>query len=157
MNEIIFNSAKDVAVKVKKLADDAQMPTRGSAAAAGWDLYAHIPSGFVWIKPGETVLIDTGLSIAINDGWFGGIYARSGLAVKKGLVPINEPGVIDADYRGPVKVALYNHSDMTQRVDTGDRIAQMIFHKVPTAYWSEVDELDDTVRASGGFGSTGEK
>jgi len=157
MNEPIFNNVNSLEVNVKKLFDDARMPTRGSEGAAGWDLYAYIPNGFVWIKPRETVLIDTGLSMAISPGWFGGIYARSGLAAKKGLAPINEPGVIDADYRGPVKVALHNHSNETQRVDTGDRIAQMIFHKVPMTYWIEVDELDDTIRAEGGFGSTGEK
>jgi len=144
-------------VKVKKLVEDARTPTQGSEDAAGWDLYANIPNGFVLIYPQTTVMIDTGLSMAIPKGWCGGIYARSGLAAKKGLAPINEPGVVDADYRGPVKVALHNHGTEVQRVDTGERIAQMIFHKVPQVLWDEKEELDDTVRAAGGFGSTGSK
>ena len=147
----------NLTVQIKKLDENARIPTRGSEDAAGWDLYSCIPNGFVLIYPHETVLIDTGLSMAIPQGWFGGIYARSGLAAKKGLAPINEPGVVDSDYRGPVKVALHNHSMEVQRVETNERIAQMIFHKVPEVMWYEKDELDDTVRAEGGFGSTGTK
>ena len=150
----LVNSVK---VKVKKLSDEARMPTQGSQYAAGWDLYACIPDGFVWIKPGETVMIGTGLSMEFSPNWFGGIYARSGLAAKKGLAPINEPGVVDSDYRGEIKVALHNHGNETQRIDTGDRIAQMIFHTVPIVHWYGVDELNDTDRAAGGFGSTGNK
>ena len=147
----------DLSIGFKKLDNEARMPTRGSIYAAGWDLYADIPSGFVWIKPHETVKISTGLSIAIPNGWEGEIRPRSGLATKQGLRPANTPGTIDSDYRGPVIVALHNDSEETQRIDTGERIAQILFNKVPDVHWIEVPELDETARGEGGFGSTGSK
>ena len=148
-------------MKIKKLHPDAILPTQGSAAAAGYDLYSV---DILWIKPGETRLIHTGLAIEIPSGFWGGIYARSGLATKNGLRPANCVGVIDSDYRGEIMVAIHNDSDSIQHIDTGDRIAQLVFHQqvsiIPDEkgdLWEMVDELSNTDRASGGFGSTGNK
>lgn len=145
----------DLTVLVKKLYPDAQLPTRGSAAAAGWDLYAYIPEGLVEIFPHGTVKIKTGIALAIDEGWEGEIRPRSGLATKKGLRPANTPGTIDADYRGEVIVALHNDTYERMEVTNGERIAQLLFNKVPKVQWVEVEELDDTDRGAGGFGSTG--
>ena len=145
-------------VKVEKLYDDAQLPTKGSEEAAGWDLYAYVPDKMpIHLAPHTTTPISTGIAIDIESGWEGEIRPRSGIAAKRGLRPINTPGTIDADYRGPVIVALHNDSDYEQIVQHGERIAQMLFHPVPVVRWYEVNKLSETVRGAGGFGSTGEK
>jgi dUTP pyrophosphatase len=140
---------------IKKLHPKAVIPTLGSAAAAGYDLYSV---DAVCIEPGQTYLVHTGLAMEIPEGFWGGIYARSGLATKKGLRPANCVGVIDSDYRGEVMVALHNDSSNIQHIDAGDRIAQLIFHRcVYSDGFEEVEELSDTTRGEGGFGSTGTK
>ena len=145
-----------VNVRFKKLDPKAQIPTYGSAAAAGADLYALCDGGVV-IPAGETVLIHTGLSMEIPEGYAGLIYARSGLASKRGLAPANKVGVIDADYRGEIMVALHNHSAETQTITSGERIAQLVIAPFLHAEFEEVDDLSDTLRGAGGFGSTGTK
>ena len=142
-------------LKYKKLYEDTIIPTQGSAAAAGYDLYAHIPSDAVEILPHKTIKIGTGIAIALPDGTFGGIFARSGLASKKGLRPANCTGVIDSDYRGEVIVALHNDSDKIQTIENSERIAQLIILNYTTPTWTEVEDLDETDRGQGGFGSTG--
>lgn len=141
-------------MKIKRLHPDAIVPTLGSAAAAGYDLYALYPCD---LEPGSTYLIHTGWAMEIPDGFWGGIYARSGLATKKGLRPANCVGAIDPDYRGEVMVALHNDSASIQHINAGDRIAQLIFAEVwhPSDGLEEVEELSDTSRGEGGFGSTG--
>ena len=141
---------------IKKLDEKAILPTYGSAFAAGADLYACLEET-VTIAPGETKLIHTGLAMAIPEGLAGLIYARSGLASKRGLAPANKVGVVDSDYRGEVMVALHNHGSVEQTVEHGERIAQLVLAPVITAQFNVVDELDDTVRGAGGFGSTGTK
>ena len=143
-------------VKIKKLRANAQMPTYGSDFAAGADMYAAIDES-VTIAPGETKLIPTGLAFQIPVGYAGFVYARSGLASKRGLAPANKVGVIDADYRGEVMVALHNHGAAPQAVEPSERIAQMIIAPFITANYIFSDELDDTLRGEGGFGSTGRK
>ena len=143
-------------VNIKKLNKDAVIPTYGTAFSAGADLYACIEEK-VMINPGETAMIHTGLAVEIPVGYAGLVYARSGLASKKGLAPANKVGVIDADYRGELMVALHNHSLKPAEVERGERIAQMVITPFLTADFSEVEELSDTDRGSGGFGSTGEK
>ena len=143
-------------LRIKKLRDNAQMPTYGSEWAAGADMYAAIDEA-VTIDPNETKFIPTGLAFEIPEGYAGFIYARSGLACKKGLAPANKVGVVDADYRGEVMVALHNHGKEPQIVEAGERIAQMIIAPFITANFILSDELDDTVRGAGGFGSTGRK
>ena len=143
-------------LRIKKLRDNAQMPTYGSEYAAGADMYAAIDEA-VTIQPGETKFIPTGLAFEIPEGYAGFIYARSGLACKKGLAPANKVGVVDADYRGEVMVALHNHGTEAQTVEAGERIAQMIIAPFVAVNYIFSDELDDTVRGAGGFGSTGRK
>ena len=143
-------------LRIKKLRENAQMPTYGSEYAAGADMYAAIDEA-VTIEPNETKFIPTGLAFEIPEGYAGFIYARSGLASKKGLAPANKVGVVDADYRGEVMVALHNHGKEAQTVEAGERIAQMIIAPFITANFIFSDELDDTVRGAGGFGSTGRK
>ena len=143
-------------LRIKKLRDNAQMPTYGSEWAAGADMYAAIDEA-VTIEPNETKFIPTGLAFEIPEGYAGFIYARSGLACKKGLAPANKVGVVDADYRGEVMVALHNHGKESQTVEAGERIAQMIIAPFITANFIFSDELDDTARGAGGFGSTGRK
>ena len=143
-------------VRIKKLSENAKMPTYGTAYSAGADMYAATNEE-ITIKPNETKLIPTGLAFEIPEGYAGFVYARSGLACKRGLAPANKVGVIDSDYRGEVMVALHNHSDMPQVVEAGERIAQMIIAPFITANYIFADELDDTVRGEGGFGSTGRK
>ena len=143
-------------VSVKLLDPRAKMPSYGSADAAGADLYA-VTDGPVTIAPGQTVLIHTGLSLAIPQGFVGLVYARSGLATKQGLAPANKVGVIDADYRGELMVALHNHSGEMRTGEHGDRIAQLVITPYLTAQFTQQEELDDTVRGEGGFGSTGSK
>lgn len=139
-------------IKLKLLNDYAKVPTRGSEQAAGYDL--HAAEGVV-IKPGETALIGTGTAVAIPEGYFGGIYARSGLSIKQGLRPANCVGVIDSDYRGELIVALHNDSSSEKEVNIGDRIAQLIIQPFIQTTFKVCNELDDTVRGEGGFGSTG--
>lgn len=141
-------------ISVKKLNDRAVLPKYGSQYAAGADLYAS-EEGEVAIAPGETKLIHTGLAMEIPEGYVGLIYARSGLATKRGLAPANKVGVVDADYRGEVMVALHNHSTITQTVEKGERIAQMVIAPFLQVEYEEADELSSTVRGVGGFGSTG--
>ena len=143
-------------VRVKKLDERAQLPTLGSEYAAGADLYAVL-DGRLTIGSGETVLVHTGLSMEIPCGYAGLIYARSGLASKKGLAPANKVGVVDADYRGEIMVALHNHSDEAQTIEHGERIAQLVIAPFLSVAFEETDELSDTVRGAGGFGSTGNK
>ena len=143
-------------LRIKKLRDNAQMPTYGSEYAAGADMYAAIDEA-VTIEPNETKFIPTGLAFEIPEGYAGFIYARSGLACKKGLAPANKVGVVDADYRGEVMVALHNHGTEAQIVEVGERIAQMIIAPFVAVNYIFSDELDDTVRGAGGFGSTGRK
>lgn len=141
-------------IPVKKLRENALLPTYGSAEAAGADLYACLDNT-VTIAPGETCFIPTGLAMEIPVGYAGLLYARSGLACKKGLAPANKVGVVDSDYRGEFMVALHNHGKDPQTVSCGDRIAQLLVTPVITPGFQEVAELTDTVRDSGGFGSTG--
>ena len=141
-------------IKVKKLDDRAVIPTRGSSMAAGLDLYAV---DGVSVGAGETVLVHTGIALAIPEGYAGFIYARSGIATKRGLAPANKVGVIDADYRGEIMVALHNHSTAAQAVDAGERVAQLVVAPFLPVELVLADALDETERAAGGFGSTGEK
>ena len=141
-------------IKVRRLRDNAILPTYGSAEAAGADLYACLEQPMT-VAPGQTVFVPTGLSMALPKGCAGLIYARSGLACKRGLAPANKVGVIDSDYRGEFMVALYNHGSEAQTVNPGERIAQLIITPVLTPGYEETDSLDDTGRGVGGFGSTG--
>lgn len=143
-------------VKVKKLRENAIIPTYGSEFAAGADLYAAIDEP-VTIAPGETKFIPTGLAFEIPVGYAGFVYARSGLASKRGLAPANKVGVIDSDYRGETMTSLHNHGTEPQTVEPGERIAQMVIAPYITANFILSDELEDTVRGEGGFGSTGRK
>ena len=138
----------------KKLNENAKVPTYGSPYSAGADLYALTESA-VTIGAGKTEFIHTGISLEIPYGVVGLIYARSGLASKKGLAPANKVGVIDSDYRGEIMVALHNHGTIPQTISDGERIAQIVFAPYYAAEFSVVDELDDTTRGAGGFGSTG--
>lgn len=143
-------------MKIKKLNEKAILPTYGSEFSAGADLYALTEENII-VNPGETVLVHTGLAIEIPVGYGGFIYARSGLASKKGLAPANKVGVIDADYRGEVMVALHNHSNTPAVVENGERIAQLVIAPFFKTEFELADELSDTARGSGGFGSTGAK
>ena len=143
-------------VRIKKLRENATVPTYGSEFAAGADLYAAVEES-VTIAPSETKLIPTGIAMEIPVGYAGFIYARSGLASKKGLAPANKVGVVDADYRGEVMVALHNHGKTEQTIEAGERIAQMVIAPFITANFIESETLEDTVRGAGGFGSTGSK
>ena len=143
-------------IKVVKLKENAALPTRGSNQAAGYDLYACLDGDSLTISPQQTVLVGTGLAVAIPDGFFGAIFARSGLASKKGLRPANCVGVCDSDYRGEYIVALYNDSDIARTVSYGDRIAQLVLMPYYEMIFTE-ETLSDTDRGAGGFGSTGSK
>lgn len=143
-------------VRIKKLDERATLPTYGTEYSAGADLYALCDAP-INIGAGETVLVHTGLSLEIPEGYTGLIFARSGLATKRGLAPANKVGVIDADYRGEVMVALHNHSSLTATVECGERIAQLAIVPFLKAEYELSDELSDTVRGAGGFGSTGKK
>ena len=141
-------------INIKLLRDGAKLPTYGSAEAAGADLHACLPEP-VTVLPGETVFVPTGFAMEVPKGCAGLIYARSGLACKRGLAPANKVGVIDSDYRGEVIVALHNHSANPQTVAQGERIAQLVITPVFTPGFRQVETLDDTLRGDGGFGSTG--
>ena len=140
-------------VKIKKLNEKAIIPTYGSPYSAGADLYSAMDE--ITIAPGETVLVKTGIALELPVGYAGLIYARSGLASKRGLAPANKVGVVDCDYRGEVMVALHNHSNIPQTVAAGERIAQLVIAPYIVADFEEADELSETVRGEGGFGSTG--
>lgn len=142
------------AIRVKKIKKDAILPTYGSAEAAGADLYACLETP-VTIQPGESVFIPTGLAMELPRGYAGLIYARSGLACKRGLAPANKVGVVDSDYRGEFMIVLHNHGAVAQTIEHGERIAQLVITPVFTPGFAEVDELSDTERSGGGFGSTG--
>ena len=143
-------------VKVKKLRPGATLPKHGSTAADGYDLYAATEGAQpVDIAPHGTAMIGTGLAFAIPAGYFGGVFARSGLASKQGLRPANCVGVIDADYRGECLVALHNDGDTMRTVQPGDRIAQLMVVPVVQPAVTVADDLDETERGAGGFGSTG--
>lgn len=141
-------------INIKKFNDNATIPTYGSESAAGCDLYACTDLSVV-IPPHETRLINTGIGVEIPEGYAGLIYARSGLAAKRHLAPANKVGVIDADYRGEIMVALHNHSNLAQAINHRERIAQMVVTPYLKADFEEVPELSDTSRGEGGFGSTG--
>ena len=143
-------------VKIKKLDEKAMIPTYGTEYSAGADLYAMSDSPIV-IESGETVLVHTGISMEIPEGYVGLIFARSGLATKRNLAPANKVGVIDADYRGEIMVSLHNHGTVPQTVEAGERIAQIAIVPFLKAEFEVCDELSDTLRGSGGFGSTGNK
>lgn len=143
-------------IKVKKLKPDATVPTMGSKFAAGADLYSAEDADVV-IEPSETKFIGTGLAMEIPEGYVGLVYARSGLACKRGLAPANKVGVVDSDYRGEIKVALHNHGKEAQTVERGERIAQMVIAPYLSVNYEEADELSETERGEGGFGSTGRK
>lgn len=143
-------------VNVKKLNDNATIPTYGSEFAAGADLYACIDSPHT-IEAGDTYLVPTGLAMEIPVGCAGLIYARSGLASKKGLAPANKVGVIDSDYRGEIMVALHNHSKETATIEPKERIAQLVITPYIAAAFNTVEALEETTRGANGFGSTGNK
>ena len=147
-------------MRIKRLNEDAIIPTQGSEYAAGYDLYANRVSEYatrstITIHKGETVKVGTGIAVEIPKGYFGAIYARSGLATKQGLRPANCVGVVDADYRGELIVALHNDSGTDRTVSNGDRIAQLVILPYLAVNFVEVDDLSGTVRGGGGFGSTG--
>ena len=141
-------------IRVKKLSEKAILPTYGTPYAAGADLYACLESP-VTIQPGQTAWISTGIAMEVPEGCAGLIYARSGMACKRGVAPANKVGVVDSDYRGPITVVLYNHGNEPQTICHGERIAQMIITPVLTPAYTEADQLTDTVRDASGFGSTG--
>ena len=143
-------------IAVKKLDERAVLPTYGSEYSAGADLYALLDEELV-IMPNETKFVHTGLAMEIPEGYAGLVYARSGLASKRGLAPANKVGVVDADYRGELMVALHNHSDKVQTVAAGERIAQLVVAPFLKAEFEVAEELNSTERGEGGFGSTGRK
>ena len=141
-------------IRVKRMKDNAIMPTYGSVEAAGADLYACLTEP-VTIQPGQSVFIPTGLAMELPRGYAGLIYARSGLACKRGLAPANKVGVVDSDYRGEFMIVLHNHGSAAQTIEHGERIAQLVITPVFTPGFTEVDDLSATERSGGGFGSTG--
>ena len=143
-------------IRIKKLSPHAIIPTYGTKFSAGADLYACTNSPLI-VVPGETVMIKTGIAVEIPTGYVGLIYARSGLATKSGLAPANKVGVIDSDYRGEILVPLLNHSKSPACLEVGERVAQMVIVPYLKAEFDIVDEIDDTSRGKGGFGSTGKK
>lgn len=146
-------------INIKKTNENAKTPTYGSEFAAGADLYAvvHNEEKKIEILPGETAFVDTGIVMEIPNGYVGLVYARSGLSCKQGLAPANKVGVIDSDYRGNIMVALYNQSSETRIVSEGDRIAQIIIQPVEQFGFNVKENLGDTKRGEGGFGSTGKR
>ena len=142
-------------IRVKKLRANAILPTYGSVEAAGADLYACLEAS-ITIEPGQTAWVPTGIAMEVPKGCAGLVYARSGMACKRGLAPANKVGVIDSDYRGEITVVLHNHGTAAQTVEPGERIAQMVITPVLTPAYEEVEELSNTGRGQGGFGSTGQ-
>lgn len=147
---------KNMKVNIKKLNPNATIPSYGSEFSAGADLYACIEDA-ITIAPGKMTAVSTGIAMEIPTGYVGLVYARSGLATKRGLAPANKVGVIDSDYRGEIMVALYNQSDAPQTIEPGERIAQIVLTPYLTAEFALAETLSDTVRGAGGFGSTGRK
>ena len=143
-------------INVKKLNENAVLPTYGSANAAGADIYACLDAPLT-IAPHETVMVHTGLAMEIPEGCAGLIYARSGLACKRNLAPANKVGVVDSDYRGEFMIALHNHGTTSQTTEPKERIAQLVITPYIVGQFEVVDELDTTERGAGGFGSTGRK
>ena len=143
-------------IEIKKLEEGAKMPTRGSEQAAGYDLYAKSSEDLI-IPAHQTMMVGTGLAAAIPDGYFGAIFARSGLASKRSLRPANCVGVIDSDYRGELIVALHNDSDEDRTIEAHERIAQLVIMPYLSVEFDEVSELSETERGTGGFGSSGTK
>ena len=141
-------------IRVKQLKTGAKLPTYGSEEAAGADLYACLEAP-VTLAPGASAFIPTGIALEVPKGCAGLIYARSGMACKRGLAPANKVGVVDSDYRGEFMVVLHNHGSEVQTIQHGERIAQLVITPVFTPGFTEVEELTDTERAAGGFGSTG--
>ena len=142
-------------MKYKRLTDNAKVPTKADNDSAGYDLYGN-NTYTIEIKPHKTVMVGTGICMETPRGTFGGIFARSGIATKRGLRPANCVGVIDPSYRGEIIVALHNDTDETQYVEPGERIAQLVFLSFGNILkWEEVDELSETERGAGGFGSSG--
>lgn len=141
-------------INILRMTDSAKLPERGSVSAAGYDLFADV-SQDVTIAPHETKMIGTGLAMEIPEGYFGGIFARSGLSTKEGLRPANCVGVVDSDYRGEIKVALHNDGEVPRVVTSAQKIAQLVVVPFLSIGFTEVSELSDTVRGEGGFGSTG--
>lgn len=141
-------------IHVKKLEPNAIIPTYGSTGAAGADLYACLTEPLT-VMPGEAAWIGTGIAVEVPKGCAGLVYARSGLATKRGLAPANKVGVVDSDYRGEIKVVLFNHGKEPQTIQHGERVAQLVITPVLTPVYKEVNDLDETSRGTGGFGSTG--
>ena len=141
-------------INILRMTDSAKLPERGSVSAAGYDLFADVAEDTT-IQPHETKMIGTGLAMEIPEGYFGGIFARSGLSAKEGLRPANCVGVVDSDYRGEVKVALHNDGEVERVVTPAEKIAQLVVIPFLSVEFSEVSELSDTARGEGGFGSTG--
>lgn len=142
-------------INIKKLYEDSIIPTRGSLDAAGYDLYAHLDSDSISLNPGETYMVGTGIAVEIPSGYFAAIFARSGIASKRNLRPANCVGVIDSDYRGEIKVPLFNDSDKEQVLEKNERVAQMVIMPYLNVTFNLVEELSSTDRGQGGFGSTG--
>lgn len=143
-------------IKIKRLTETARIPAAGSDRAAGYDLFADT-DGPVTILPGETKMIPTGIAMEIPDGYFGAVFARSGLAVREGLRPANCVGVVDSDYRGEFFIALHNDSETPRKIEPSERIAQLVVIPYLTVSFEETDTLGTTARGAGGFGSTGKK
>lgn len=143
-------------INIKKISNDAKIPTYGTEYAAGCDLYACSEEKITF-EPGETKLVKTGIAMEIPEGYAGLIYARSGLASKRGLAPANKVGVIDSDYRGEIMVALHNHTNEVKEIDAYERIAQLVITPYVKACFNEVSDLNETSRGEKGFGSTGKK
>ncbi len=141
-------------IRVKKLHPNAILPTYGSAEAVGADLYACLQEP-VTIQPGEVYWVSTGIALEVPAGCAGLVYARSSMGAKRGLAPANKVGVVDPDYRGEIRVVLLNHSNQPQTLQPGERVAQFVITPVLTPAYEEVEELSDTTRGTGGFGSTG--
>ena len=143
-------------INIKKLREDAVVPKYGSEYSAGADLYALLDEELT-LNPGETLFINTGIAMEIPEGYVGLVYARSGISCKRGLAPANKVGVIDADYRGEIMVALHNHGTEPQTIEDKERIAQIVIAPVVQGEFTVVEELEDTVRGAGGFGHSGKK
>ncbi len=141
-------------ISIVRLTDSAKLPDRGSAYAAGYDLFADITKE-VTIEPHATMMIGTGLAMEIPEGYFGGVFARSGLSAKEGLRPANCVGVVDSDYRGEIKVALHNDGEVARVITPSEKIAQLVVVPFLSVNFNEVSNLSDTARGEGGFGSTG--
>ncbi|MBE5784334.1 MAG: dUTP diphosphatase [Clostridiales bacterium] len=148
---------ENLTIRIKKLQEKAVLPTYGTSAAAGADLYALLDAPEEVILPGETKLIHTGIALELPTGLAGFVYARSGLSTKRGLAPANKVGVIDPDYRGEILVALHNHSNMPETIADGERVAQLLIAPYVSAAFEEADTLSNTKRGDGGYGSTGRK